>query len=217
MGFGITYKVSDVADIVKRTFGDESGVQVTDADILRWVNAGQIEIVSNNQVLKAVGTKLSVKDQYAYSLSADMDIQYINSIHYDGVKLAFKSFHDAELYLESEDPQRTVTGTPIFWYEWAGEISLYPTPSESDKEIKVYFNPLPAKKTSLTDDLSLPDNYYNRLVEYVLAQAYEMDENFSAYQMKREQFQNSLMGMSNDENQAQVDTYPTITVRPEDM
>ena len=46
MSFTATKTVSDIATDVKRTFGDEAGVQVNDTDIARWINSAQIEIVS---------------------------------------------------------------------------------------------------------------------------------------------------------------------------
>ena len=53
----MTLNIQDVANRVKRTFGDESGVQVTDDDIIRWVNDAQLEISRQNEdLLEAVGT-----------------------------------------------------------------------------------------------------------------------------------------------------------------
>lgn len=216
MGFQSTYKASDVAASIKRTFGDESGVQVIDSDIIRWINAAQLEIVDSNKILKGSATTLSVADQEAYSLTS-LSILTINSIHYEGVKLAYKTFHEAEQYITSEDPTKLQRGTPEFWYEWAGEVMLYPIPAESDKAIKLYFLTIPAKITALTDDLSVPDNYFNRVVEFVMANAYEMDENLGAYQAKYGQFRDNILNMSQNEEVSQVDTYSTITVMPEDM
>lgn len=214
--FKTSFTAKDVADRVKRTFGDESGVQVTDTDIIRWVNAAQLEIASKNQILKAKATTESVAGQYAYSLSEAMDIQYINSIHYEGAKLKFESFNDAEQYIFREDPKRIAEGTPTIWYEWAGSIELFPIPDKSGDTITVYYHKLPDQITNLSDTLSVPDNYYNRITEYVLAQAYEMDENLQAHQTKMVDFADNLINMSNDEARISVDTYPMITILPED-
>lgn len=217
MGFQSTYTVNDVAASIKRTFGDESGVQVIDSDIIRWVNAAQIEIVNANKILKGSATTPSVVDQEGYQLGATLKILTINSIHYEGVKLGYKTFHDAEAYITSEDPTKVQRGTPEFWYEWAGEIFLYPIPSESGKSIKVYFLTTPDKVGAIGDPLSVPDNYYNRVVEFVMANAYEMDENLGAHQAKYAQFQDGMLNMSLQEEVVQVDTYSTITVMPEDQ
>ncbi|HEY0749878.1 MAG TPA: DUF6682 family protein [Chitinophagaceae bacterium] len=212
-----TKKVSDVQDYVKRMFGDESGVQITDTDIIRWVNSAQQEIVSSNQVLKASATKDTVADTFTYQLGADItDVQAINSIHVDGLKLSYLSFNDAEALILREDPSRTVRGRPEYWYEWAGILHLYPTPDKI-YTLTVYYQKEPPLVTTGTDTLSLPDNYFNRIIEYVMTQAYELDENFGAAETKSSQFESRLVSMSLDEEKANIDTYPRITVRPEDL
>lgn len=212
-----TKKVSDVQTYVKRMFGDESGVQITDDDILRWVNAAQQEIVSSNQVLKASATKDTVADDFTYQLGLDItDVQAINSIHVDGVKINYVSFNDAEALILRDDPARLSRGRPEFWYEWAGILYLYPTPDKA-YTLTVYYQKEPTTLTSNTDTLILPDNYFNRVIEYVMAQAYELDENFGAAETKSSQFDSKLMSMTLDEEKANVNTYPRITVRPEDL
>src|SRR6478609_3167002 len=124
MSFQATKTVSDVLSDVKRTFGDEASVQVTDADVIRWVNQAQVEIVSKNQILTSVATTASVANQYVYDLSA-LNIQSISSIHYNGVKLDYMSFQEAEEYILRNDPLHNITGVPQFWYQWADEISFY--------------------------------------------------------------------------------------------
>lgn len=216
MTFNVTKKVSDIAADVKRTFGDESGVQVTDADIVRWVNSAQVEIVSKNQILPSVATTASIASAMDYNVSS-LNMQSINSVNYAGVKLKALSFTDFEDNVTSEDPNGTATGVPQVWTRWGNVIRLYPSPSQSGVDIKIYYYALPTPVAVLADFLSLPDNYYNRILEYVLAQAYEMDENFAAADNKINRFDSNLVGMMGDENVPAQDTYPVITVRPEDM
>ncbi len=215
--FKVTKTAGDVATDIKRTFGDEAGVQVTDSDIFRWINAAQVEIVSKNDVLRAVGTTLSVKGQFEYNLDLSMSIHKIQSIQYNGSKLRYMSFQDAEKFIDSEDPNRISEGTPQIWFDWGSVIQLFPTPPASNDAIKIYYTPLPTDVSALTSPLSLPDNYYNRIVDYVMARAYEMDENFSGHQAKMGQFSDELLNMSNNQDTHHIEYYPTITVRPEDM
>ena len=210
-----TQLVSDVADYVKRTFGDESGVQVTDADIFRWVNAAQKEIVSSNSVLKGVGTIPVVAGVPTFDASS-LGILNIQTIHVDGRKIKYLSFVDAEEHILKSDPQGAVVAGVEFWYEWAGIINLYPVPS-SPGILTIYYTKLPTAISSLTDPLSVPDMYFNRVIEFVMSQAYEMDENFGAADNKLSVFGNSLLSMHNSEDRPPTDFYPTITVLPEDM
>ena len=209
-----SYTAKDVADYVKRAFGDEAGVQVVDSDVIRWINAAQEEIVSANDVLKGTAQTAMTAGTYDYPLQS-LDIKSLHSVIINGAKIQYYSFEDAEQKIFSEDPQRVQTGKPWLWYEWGGTINLYPTP-DANGTITLYFTKNPTKVVDLTSTLGLPDNYFNRIVEYVLAQAYELDENFSAHANKIQQFDNKLMGMLNDEGAAPISTYPVMTVRPED-
>lgn len=217
MSFAVTKKVSDIAADVKRTFGDEAGVQVTDSDIIRWVNQAQAEIVSKNQILLASATTPSVANSHVYDLS-ELNIQAIRSIHYNGVKLANLTFQEAEETILRDDPQRAGSGTPEIWYTWGNsELQLYPTPSESAVPISVYYYATPAIVAQSDDFISLPDNYYNRILEFVMSCAYEMDENFAASESRLNRFDSNLVAMAEDENKSTQDYYPTISIRPEDM
>lgn len=217
--FKVTYTANQIADRVKRTFGDESGVQVTDTDIIGWINSAQLEICSKNDVLKGTATTTSVANTYTYpTLDAeDSNIHNIHSITYAGTKLKYVSFQDFEKYVGENDPNRTSRATPEFWTEWGGQIQVYPTPVASGDTITVYFTRLPTPVTSLNDLLSLPDNYFNRILEYCLSAAYEMDENFGAHQAKMEQFDTRMLNMVDEDNRPADDFYPVVTVREMDM
>jgi hypothetical protein len=217
MSFAVTKKVSDIASDVKRTFGDESGVQVTDSDIIRWVNQAQAEIVSKNNILYSTAVTQSVANQYVYSL-AQLNIQAIRSIHFDGIKMENLTFQEAEEKISRDDPKHTAVGTPQYWYQWGNsDVMLYPTPANSDLAITIYYHATPATVSTTEDSLGLPDNYYNRILEYVMSCAYEMDENFAASDSRLSRFENNLVGMYEDENKPAQDFYATISVRPEDM
>lgn len=217
MGYELPTKtVADIATYVKRQFGDESGVQVTNDDIIRWVNAAEQEIISANQVLKAVATTATVADQEEYVLGTGVDLQYINSIHVAGLKLPFRNFNDAESYITVNDPDKTQRTRPEFWYEWAGTVYLYPIP-DTVYTLKVFYHRVPVALTGTGDTLNVPDNYFNRIVEYCMAQAYELDENLDAALAKSQQFQSNLVAQALDENATSYDKYPMITILDEDL
>src|SRR5215212_5975441 len=72
--------VSDIKTRIKRTFGDESGVQVTDEDIVRWINDAQRAIVTQNESLLEVTALASlVAGTQEYTLPADILI--LKAIH----------------------------------------------------------------------------------------------------------------------------------------
>lgn len=208
--------VSDVGDYVKRQFGDESGVQITDADILRWINAAQAEIATANNVLKSSAELVLTTGMYRYPLGDSMRLESVNSVHINGAKVDFMQFVEYELYLTNEDPSHIAVGRPDIWTEWGGSFILYPTPDQ-DYTMEVYFYAVPGLVNDPTDTLTIPDKYFQRVLDYVLAQAYELDENFQASDAKMSSYANSLIGMAEMESKGAVDSYPIITIRPEDM
>ena len=71
-----SYTALDVITRVKTQFGDNSGAQLTDSTIIRWINDGQQEIVNNNPILKAVKQTNIVAGQAEYTFPGDK-VQYI--------------------------------------------------------------------------------------------------------------------------------------------
>lgn len=194
---------------IKRIFGDESGVQLDDSDIQRWANSAQMEIVTSNKAIKARSTSLSVVGQATYTFP-DVQIQQVASLHYDNMRLENVPFAEAERYVMSYDPEQIETGTPRIWYEWDGEFTVWPKPDDV-KTFTLYFTAYPDELTGDTAQaLSVPDKFYNAVVDYILSKAYEMDEDMQASGMAEQRFRAALEGQMEDERQAQHMTYPVI-------
>lgn len=206
-----TRTVADVATVVKRMFGDESGVQMTDTDIIRWVNEAQSEINSKNKVLKKRASLAATAGQGSYILPSNYRIRQIEGVHFNGSPLKPLTFAQAEQEIMMVDPKLDQIGVPDNWFEWAGEITLWPKPETTDM-ITVYFTEEPAQLTQTSDTLSLPDKYFNAIRDYVLSQAYEMDESMDVALRKQEQFGNSVLEMSEEERTAQNMTFQSITI-----
>lgn len=195
---------------IKRMFGDESGVQLEDTDLIGWINDAQDEIVKRNHVLKATGTAPSVIGQAAYSF-ASLNILQVESLHYDGRKLRNVPFAEAERLIIDPANATESADIPWLWYEWNGVFTIFPTPT-SVKTITVYYTKVPTKVTSTMDVLSVPDKYYQYVISYVLQQAYEMDEDLQASQSKAQQFADGLAVLNEEEKTAQNMSYSTIVV-----
>ena len=202
--------VSEVMTAVKRQFGDESGVQLEDSDLIRWVNDAQDVIVAKTKVTKAKSTIAATANQAAYTFPSE-NMHQIESIHYDSNRIPNMSFPEAEEYIFSSDPEQVAFGNPVLWYEWAGTFTFWPAPDDT-KNIDLYYTKRPARVTASTDLLSLPDKYYQDVVRYVLQQAYEMDEDLGNAQAKGQQFEASMNEFSEEDRTSQNMTYNTITV-----
>lgn len=207
-----TKTVADVAAAVKRIFGDESGVQLVDNDVVTWTNEAQQAIASSTKVLKSKATTSLVSGTNTYSLSAiTPQILQIESLLIDGRRVGNMSVAQAEETISTSDPLAEEVGFPAFWYEWAGEITFWPKPNLNGT-ITIRYNALPTPVTVTTDLLSLPDEFFTDVVNYVLGKAYEMDENSPMMSFKKQEFDNAMLGLTDEERIAQNMTYETVTI-----
>lgn len=212
----ITKTANDIGVDVKRAFGDEAGVQITDSDIIRWVNQGQREILINNQINQAYSVTDVNPGQTDYPLT-DLKILQIRSIHINGRPLEYRSFAEAERYVMQVDPTKLASGSPVMWYQYGGMVKLYPAPDTyTAGGLQVYYVKDFTEVVAISDLLSIPDEYFNRLSEYVLAKAYELDDDSQSSQFKLEQFASGLASMQERESGQGMDVYPSITVLPDD-
>lgn len=202
-----TKTADDVIKRVFRTFGDESGVQITESDVMAWIDQAQRAVVSNNKEVLEVFAVFTVNaGQTEYDLSILPDVLRIHSLHWNGSFLTNRSFTDAqEWFINGNDSGK---GTPEFWYLYGGVIHFYPTPS-ADTEVKLYYNKVPEPITASGSALSVPDNYFNAVVDFCLKQAYELDENAQFSQMKAEDFARGIQANALD-NQAQNRSFQTV-------
>lgn len=208
---------TDVATDVKRIFGDEALVELQSADLLRWTNAAQREIATSNTVLKGTATHDLVKEQSLYTVPLNSPIQSVVGIHVDGIPLRGVSFQSAQESILRDDPELAASGDPKIWYEWDGDLYIYPAPAEDKANgLTLFYNAYPANLTVLTEALSVPDRFYNQIVDYVLAQAYRLDENWQATAYQDARFRDSMNRHLAKEDVTDVQFYPTKVVLPED-
>jgi hypothetical protein len=212
-----TKQAIDVITRVKTQFGDNSGAQLNDATIIRWINDGQQEIVNNNAILK--DTKLGdiVANQAEYSFPTDR-VQYIEALYVEGRPIRNLSPQGARDFILDKDPTLTARSDyPELWYERGGIINLYPVPQKSfPNGLKMEFVRMPTAVTSSNSPLAIPDRYLNELVNYCMIQALEYDENYPAAQYKLGQFKEGLDRLHYKENISQSDLYPVVSPDPAD-
>jgi hypothetical protein len=212
--------VQDVANRVRRTFGDDAGVQVTNDDIFRWINDAQLQIsVDNEELLETVGTADIVVDQADYSAPADMNT--LRSLMYNNFRLRGLSFAEFNEYIDGFKAPVSSGGygnarSEVFMV-YGNTITLFPTPNESiTNGLRIYYSRHPASVGNLADGLGVPDRYHNSVVEYCLKMAYEMDENAEMAGYKKGEFDTQIQKLKAQEKWTSKEYYPRITTLPED-
>jgi hypothetical protein len=214
-----TYTTFDVYERVRTLFGDTSGAQITDAMVTRWINDGQQEIVNNNPILKDTKYSDIVAGQGEYTFPNDK-VQYIEAIYVDGRPVRAMTPQTFREFILQDDPRRTAKSDyPDVWYERNGLITFYPTPQKDfpgGLKLEYVRQPTPVTFISTSVNLSIPDRYLNELVNFVMSQALELDENFTAADYKRNQFREGLDRQHLRENIVQIASYPQVMPDPDD-
>ena len=204
--------VGNVFDYVKRVFGDESGVQLTNADIVRWINDAQNEIADASNIVPATATMSVISGTATYSLtSITPKIDRVASLLLDGRRVGNIPIAQAEETISLADPEGLETGVPQFWYEWAGDITFWPKPNKNyTMTIRYFARPTPVTN-STSALLSVPDDCFTDIVNYVLMRAYEMDENPEMVSLKQQEFNASVAERGQKDRLAQDMTYESNT------
>lgn len=213
-----THTGTDVASRVRTGFGDSSGAQLADSSILSWINDGQREIVNSNPILRATKITDVVAGQSDYSFPNDKVLS-IEALYISGYPLTNLSPQAAREYIQAQDPAKLLNAErPDVWYERAGIITLFPVPNKSiTNGLKLEYVTNPTSLSLLSAALSIPDRYFNELVNYVISQALEADENYDAASYKLQQFRSGLDRLNLKDNLSQIDLYQQILPDPDDF
>ncbi len=215
--------VQDIVTRVRRVFGDEAAVQVSNDDIIRWINDGQIEIVKNNDgALPSTVTMNSVANQSNYALPADLFI--LRSVRFKTAdmlsyySLKYKNLQEFDDAIDGFDGTAYGVGNPVYFTKYAGNITLFPTPQYSTAAgIKLLYNTQPIEVNDVSDTLSLPLVYHTAIYNYCMWQASLMDEDHEPGLLYKSEFQEAVDKLATRENSDPTEYYPTITVLAEDM
>lgn len=204
-----TRTYAQVLRAVRRTFGDEAGVQIEGDDILQWANDAQQAINTKNKIFKAKATTSSVAGQSSYQFP-DQRIQQVESLLFDGSPISPVEMPTAQNTIQASDPQNEERGVPSAWFEWGGEFTLYPTP-DAVKTITIYYTRYPTPLTGADNQLlDVPDKYYQAVVDYILWKCYELDEDWNGAQAKENQFRGALEEQAEEERESAHLLYPVI-------
>lgn len=200
-----TIPAQDVISYVLRQVGDESGVQFTEEDIIRWINAAQRDIIYTNKELNQVEVAVNlVQDQTRYPVISDIpSILRIHSIERDGNLVDNISLED---YQSKNVPQDL-----NYWWQYAGVINISPAPKEDQPEgLLIRYTKSPDRISDSAQLLGVPDSYFKAVVDYCLKEAYELDENFEASTMKNNQLNQFLMDRQLNSTIETGRDYPSI-------
>ena len=200
--------VANIAARVRRQQGDEAGLILTDGAFIDWVNDAMKEIVLQNDLLKWRSTALSVVGQPNYAVPSDL--LRFHSLTYDGEALREISLQEAQRVVPNIDDTSNYTrGVPQSFWQFGNEFFIWPAPA-SAKSLVIYYNRKPTAVTLIGNTPELNARYDNRLIEYCMAQAAELDNDDQRASNKLGQFQEGLDRAQDQEVDSGV--YPHMSV-----
>lgn len=215
--------VGEIKTRVRRTFGDESSVQVLDSDILTWINDGQREIVMhNNELLEKISTANIISGQQDYSFPSDLlqlrSLKFRQDSTVSYGKLDGRSMQEFDEIIDGWEGPSYGQANPRFYCTFNNVIKLFPIPVNSVTDgLKLYYYRIPTDRVNDIDIIDLPINYHGAIVEYCLKQAYELDEDWTSVGNKANEFNSSVEGQKSREKAHNTETYTRITVLADDQ
>lgn len=217
--------VGDIKTRVKRQFGDESAVQVTDDDIIRWINDAQRDFVMQTETLletvRTIDTQAGTQD-YAYPT----DLFILRNVRYKGStdtsfhRLMYLNLQQFDELMDGWDGNTTTEtqAAPRWYTSYENRIYIYPTPFESiTGGLKILYSRYPTDISLDSDVPDLPINYHNAILNYCLQKAYELDEDLNAAQFAAQQAEADIKLNQEKQQRDNEEYYPTISIRYEDI
>jgi hypothetical protein len=214
--------VQEILDSVKRSFGDESGVQVTDTDIIRWINQGmRMFVMQNENLLVTEGFANAVANQQTYGLPADLlvlrGLRYRENGGTQYFKLQGYDLAKFNEQIDGWDGSTEGPGVPLLYTVIGSNFSVWPLPTEASASgFKITYHRTPVEVATTVDEPELPILYHELLINYCLQQAYELDEDWEAAGNKVSQVDRDANLLRGREDWKIQETYPVINVLYED-
>lgn len=215
--------VSDIFTRVQRSFGDEAAVQVTEADVIRWINDAQREVAMQHEgMLVKEGTLSTTAGTAEYTLPTDLFV--LNSVGYkDGATESFYPLRFLPLTAMNEyaggwDGNDYSAGYPqVYTKDENNKIILFPRPDKTlTDNIKLVYSRYPVDLTTSSDAIDLPFYYHSYVEHFCMMKAYEMDEDWESADKKAQLLQSTIDFNNNRESWFGRETYPSVTPILED-
>lgn len=199
---------SDIITRVQRTFGDTNQSQITEADIIRWINDAVREIQKRTEVLQ--GTALLDTAVGSNDIPLPDDFFRDRRLEYQGVKIERTTLDELDL-VTGEDPTKAIATTPSRYYIWGDQLHLYPYPNALGNDvIKLFYIRLPTPITTGADELPLPEYMHMEVFTFCMARARELNEEYGETQRLLQEFMGGVGSDMEIANNPNADSYPSV-------
>lgn len=214
--------INDILDRVKRQFGDESGVQVQNADIIRWINDAQNEAVTQHPGLFLASSTVDIEiGEFTIALPTNLldlqTVEYRESGVDPYISLTYKTTQEMDEYYPGWLDELYLGSPEIFTRGTKGKMRLYPVPDKTlSAGLRLNYSRYAIPVDDVGDAIDLPEYYHTYVLEFCLMKAYEMDEEWEVADRKAAYVQSTLDFNSARESWFGKEVYPSVTPVAED-
>lgn len=203
--------LGEIITRVQRQFGDDSGAQITQADIIRWSNDAQVEIVRQTECLQIHAETDSIADDGSYDVPTDFI--RLRRVTYEGIPLHRTNLED----LDGSTRGAIAEGTPTKYYLWGEKLFLHPVPTSSGSGVlDIYYLKRPDTLVASNDVPEIPVHLHEDIVRYCLARAKELDEEDGKAQEVMSDFSLRMMQAREEQFSNEQDSYTAVRALPGD-
>lgn len=198
--------VSEIKDRVERIFGDESGTFLEPADMLAWINDGQLEIVKKTDCLVTSVTAAITALDNSYAVPADF---------LKVIKLVLNGVQLTEAPFEGATTQTTgfLVDVPSGCYTiWNSTIYFASVDVNTVVNYTLFHTKRPAALTVDADIPAIPLEYHEDIVRFCLVRAKEMEEDYGASDRFLSDFNIRIANNRGDTGTKNINSYGSVRV-----
>lgn len=214
--------IAQIISRIQRQFGDESGVQVTEADIIRWINDAQNEaVLQHSNLLMSSSTVATVANQQAYNLPAGLldvkNIRYTKTPEVSSYSLEFMTTQELDEYIGNWIGTEYL-GEPEYFTRGANQTQfrVFPVPDHALGTFTLEFSRYATDVVDNNSTIDLPVYYHPYVIEFCLMKAFEMDEEWDAMDRKAAYVQSTLDANFGRDETFGKNAYPSVMPISED-
>lgn len=207
--------VGEIVTSVQRQFGDESGVQITQTDIIRWINQAMIDIARKTDCIQDHKEASITGGDASYGLPDDF--LNVRKVTYNDTPLQPTTMEMADIMWPDRIVSSTGSGQPAYYYVWARVLYLYPAPASSGSgNLDIYYSRLPAIVDDVLDIPEIPATYHEDIEKYCLSKAKELDDSMDESALLKKIYEDRVNESRYEENNPRSDSYPAVRLIPGD-
>lgn len=182
---------------VKRQYGDEYGVVITDPDILQYIYEGEMDILRASGGFETKNLTAAVS---TFPIKVPEAIQIIRLV-VNNATLSYISLNELDLLRISLN---TTEGAPAYWYDPAhelGDIDLYPKTPNDTSVVTIYYRHTAIKRSSVTGDLTVHERHHTDLLQFCLAKCHNKNRDAQSEQIAMAYYDKNI-SMRREENES---------------